>query len=163
MLIILSDPQANRMKCFARYPFFQNKVWKERNREAGKKKGPQEEWTGGLSTEPNLCVQLQLLRCFRKDLLTWECHNVPGRVGTLLTGQVRMVSTHKHAQIQHMDTSCTKRSGLILCERQNLRTEITCQCDTSVIFNTLLLLLKAAENLLEFCYCWHASSSTSTS
>lgn len=112
-------------------------------------------------TEPNLCVQLQLLRCFRKDLLTWECHNVPGRVETLLTGQVRTVSTHKHAQIQHADTSCTKRSGLILRERQNLRTEITCRCDTSVIFNTLLL--KAAEKLLEFCYCWHVSSRSSTS
>lgn len=121
------------------------------------RRGGQEERTGGLATEPNLCVQLQLLRCFRKDLLTWECHNVLGGVETLLTGQVCTVSTHKHAQIQHTDTCCTKRSGLILCER----TEITCQRNTSVIFNTLLL--KAAENLLAFCYCWQASSSISTS
>lgn len=91
-----------------------------------KRRGVKEEEEGGLSIELSLWVVLQVVKCFRKDLLTWEYHEVPGRVEIVLTGQLRTVSTRKytyrHICLSSTDSLGTTLSGLILCERQNLRT-----------------------------------------
>lgn len=60
-----------------------------------------EERKEGEEAWGKLCIQLQLVKCFRKDCLTVECWDFPGRVWTPLTGQPRQVSTHKHRDTRH--------------------------------------------------------------
>ena len=100
------------MKCFPRYPFRDVFEQERRRREEQGKSGTKEREgekrrkrrgvKEGLSIEPSLCVQLQLVEGFRKDLLTGECHDVPGRAETLLTCTVH---THHKGEISGLDWS----------------------------------------------------------
>lgn len=156
--MLSSGSQANIMKCFARLPFtrwrsfrvFLNKVWKEEKKGGRVGKGQPTKGGGGKRRRPFRLSQVSV-----SSYNWWSVSgNIswPGNATTFLAEwrhcwPVNYVE-YLHINIHtygHTDSLGTRLSGLILCERQNV-CEVKCECDTSVIFHTLLLLLKAVEN-----------------
>ena len=99
-----------------------------------------EEWEKEASLSSRFsCVRLQLVECFRKDLLTRECHGVPGRAETLLTSHLRPSHTWTQHVFWHEITKLMKidmkRTGLVLCLTYHLpiRTDSECECSHIIV------------------------------
>lgn len=97
------------------------------------------------------------------DLLAWECHNIPGRVGTLVVGQLCEVSTCEYTHIQaHVWANLThlvqdyQAWSCATGKISGLRWSVT------VTWRYLShIVVVPVENLLELCYCWQALNSAS--
>lgn len=99
----------------------------------------------------------------RNNLLARECHNIPGRVGTVVVGQLCKVSTceysnipaHVWANLTHLTQDCqawSSATGKISGLRRSLN--VTCRHLSHIV-------MVAVWNQLELCYCWQALNSKS--